>query len=388
MSDIELVKFGKDKANADAGFQSANVDRDTGAVTVKKPEPVPSTEDSIRSIASELAESRRGRPIAEDTHIAFVDKDPDAPKVAFTLEQAADVVKNAREVPNEANKQIDAFKDQETRDYIDNLRGDPTRAEREQAQATQAAKAAQHEDNLRAALEHMERKNAEERAAQIDNREAQVQRARMAQMADIGQLAPELHHMNDLGQLPQIIAAIEQRDPNRARAIKSKIATLSQLNRAAHATAQAKQQHANTEFQRYAKAEDAKFMAKHGRDADFRTVGAGVADILKSHGISPEEYARIASTPEGRFLRSSEAQSLLYSMSKAMSKPKTMADLQGKKVPPVVPTHIGFGSRAPTGAPAGAALNSRINKVLANTRGDSQVKALAKILAETRRGGR
>jgi hypothetical protein len=383
------VKFGRDAENAAGGYQSVNVDRDSGAVTPKKPEPVESTEDSIRNLAAELAESRRGQPIAEDTFIAFRDADEDAPKVAFTVEQAADVVKNAREqsIDTEANKQIEAFKDQETRDYIDNLRGDPTRQEREQNQAHQAAKAAQHEDNLRAALEHMERKNAEQRANEISNRELQLQRARNAQMADIGQLAPELHHMTDLAQLPQIIAAIEQRDGNRARAIKSKIANLAQLNRAAHATAQARQNHANTQFQSWAKQQDAAFMQKHGKDADFKEVGAGVAPMLQAHGINPEQFVRLASTPEGQFLRSAEAQSLLYSMSKAMQRPKSIADLAHKKAPQVVPNVLTPGTSAPRGAPVGAALNSRVNKAIANTRGDATVRALAKILAEKRRNG-
>jgi len=394
MIDADERKFGRDADNAAAGFKSVTVDADTGKVHDKAPQPDETENDTVRQMANELSAGRMGKPIATDTKIEFVDRDPEGPKAAFTLEQAADVVDATRKADIEQiDKRIEALRNQEIRDALDKNAGRPTDAERDAAIVAEdrrkADAARAHTELLQQVNQQIANHDAQVRAAQIDAAEQRIHGQRMAQLSAIANLAPELQNLSDMRQLPSAIAAIEQRSPQRAQALKAQINTLVQLNRQHAAVQNAKAQHANSQYEAWARQQDQAWIAKHGKDANFREIASSIGDVLQEHGIDPAEYVKLASTPQGAFLRSAQAQSLLFSMAKARGKAKSMADLQhkraGAQVPPVVrPGTTGPGVMAPV---TGAAREAQLNKIGKLT-GDAQVRALAELLASKRRGGR
>jgi hypothetical protein len=383
MIDENNLAFGREKAEQDAGFRPAGHVTDDGRIMDKPPEP-PKAEITIKEGAEEL--KRRTGQDAPITRVEVVDNDPERP-ISLTVEQAAKITADKRrEDAERIDKPIEEFKRQEVADAIDTERGVETQSQRI-ARVEQERKAERdHYELLQRAADGFQREDQAKRANDIDAAEQRIRGQQIGMVQTIAHLAPELNNIRDLSQLPTAIAALEQRDPNRARQVKAHFSTLTQLNRQQAAVQNAKQQHANTRFQSYAKAQDAEFMRRHSSDADFKQVAAGVVDVLKDHGISVDEFARLANTPEGSFLRDARVHSLLYAMSRSRGKARSAVDIKSKLVRDVPPV-VHPGTRNP-GPVTGAAHTATINKALSGLKGDAAVRAAAQLLANKRRGGR
>ena len=395
MSDEQ--KFGREAELESAGYTPLRyhgAGSDESPITERKAESETFGSDAsgLEKAATELDnQRRREQQEAPIRKTEWTGDDPDKPTAFADAETAAEALKLSRNKYAEENIEPEqAKRDQQLRDAIDRERGEPTKSEREQAVIAEDRRQAEHQENLQRAYDQIQADNARQKTAQIGQVEQTIHGQRMAVLSGIANLGPELSGLSDLNQLGTALATIESRDPQRGRALRTQIGTLVQLNRQHAAVQQAKQQHGNAEFKRWAKGQDDAFQAKHGRDANYRDVASNIGPMLREHGIDPVRVAQLMESPEGAFLRSAEAQSLLYSMAKARGKPtpeNIRERLAAKKAPAPVPAVIRPGTSAPR-QPAGAALLSQLNAKLKNATGDRAARIAADILANKRRASR
>ncbi|MBV9556359.1 MAG: hypothetical protein JO254_04725 [Pseudolabrys sp.] len=359
-----------------------------------KPEPQP--ELSEREAANAIAE--RHEPETPTLKTEW-HGDPDA---AFDLDTAHAVRQSshARSTDLKEPEREQAERDAELRDSIDRARGDKTDSER-QAEADAKVIAADRLEGERQELmrQIVERQAAEQTAQQ--NRALQLQQEEMGAriMGVAAQFSTEFPDIANLplDKIPAAFAALEARDPARARAFQARWQSAQQLYADAHRVHTARAQHESTQHASYVKAESEAFDRAIAKDPPVRrqAVFAGVTDLLKSSGIDPGAYANAARQggEMGRLLASNAVQSLLYNAAAAMvdarSRGGEVESLKSKlaklDVPPV--SRPGAASLPGGSRVSGAALQSKLNAALGKASGDAALKTATQLLL-ARRGGR
>jgi hypothetical protein len=382
----QTESFGRTKQLEEAGYTPLKFHGDTEA---------PAT-DGAELTEREAKDHIRSWPEPEPVILKTEFHDKDGEKVAFEdPKTAAEALIRAR--ARHAEEQVapaQAEQDDALARRIDAARGEPSEVQLQQTAAdTKAEKEADNkrwDDHLKAVRDQIEAQERAQHTQRLHNAEIEVQTRGMAVVAALKNDFPELNTLNNPGQIPTALAAIAAKNPARAQALVSRLQAADALVAQHKQITAAKQQHADSQFDRWSKAEDAKFRAKHSNDPNRPEVGGVLRDMLTQHGLA-DDFRDLASKPEGHFLRDSRVQDFLYSLAKQALEAKSLKSakdtIAAKRAAPVVPPVVRPGGTLPGGhrALSGAANASHLNKQLSKG-GEAGLRAAAQLLMQRRSG--
>ena len=344
--------------------------------------------------AQAIAERRQeDNPLVLET--TWTDKDPDKP-AAFDVDAAAELVKQSREKFAADNiEPAQDFADAELAEHIDRLQGRPTEsdiaAERWRAQQAAERQAAEH-------AELQQRILAQHQANQTRTADIEAETIRARGNAVVAQLTTEFPEIANLplNQIQSAVAAIEQRDPARARALVDRLRAVDAIYGQHKAAQQRQQQHATQAHAEYVKSQGQAFERTIANDPPARrqAVYNGVVQLLQQSGVDLQAFATATHDPSplGKLLASASVQRLLYTAAAAMIDGKSHSteaqQLRDKLLRDVPPVQRPGTSNPQSGRElAGAALNSKLNAQLSTLKGDAALKAATQLLL-SRRGAR
>jgi hypothetical protein len=318
-----------------------------------KPEPSFSSEtEGLRAAATELQERRateEREPIRREYRATETNERMPLEQTR-KLSEAADDLKNLREVEDAAASELAAMSLREKVDhFLAQGEQQPAASPAEQQPQQQQAEPAPQPESVEAvngvdpevarALENPKIRQA------INEQISHSEQARQQYMAALHQVSqiqaaaitrqfPELAGATQ-ETLPAILNAINVRDPARAQAIVSHLQSTSKQIEATNQQIRAEQQRAAQQaahqFQAYSKAEDSKFeeFEKTRPASEVKAVRGAVIDTLVNHyGVDKEELARMWAT--NPMLRAAPIQRLLYDITRFH-----IAQDGIKKAPPV-----------------------------------------------------
>jgi hypothetical protein len=300
------------------------------------PETFKSDTDGLRDAASELQERRatEGREPIRREYRATETNERMPLEQTRKLSEAADDLKNLREVEDAAASEFAAMS---LREKVDHFLQEQQQEQPQQQQPLQQQPQQQQEQlapqpesvepvngvdpEVAKALENPKIRQAINEQIQHSEQARQQYMAALHQVSQI-QAAAITHQFPELAgvtqeTLPAVLNAINSRDPARAQAIVNHLQSTSKQIEVTNQQIRAEQQHAAQQaahqFQAYSKAEDSKFedFEKTRPASEVKAVRDNVGKVLKDDfGIDPAALLRLYNSHPA--FRSAEAQKLLY----------------------------------------------------------------------------
>jgi hypothetical protein len=316
-----------------------------------------------------------------------------APETAFEdAATAAEVLKASRQryaaerVKPEQESRADEFAKR-----IDALRGEPS--EPQLSAQIEHDNAAAAETERQRIMADINARAVAEQGAKIDTAQQRIADRRSVLIATLAADFPELDALSP-EQIPTALAALEQRNPQRAQQFNQRVAVVQQLRQVHDQVTQRKAAHENQQFTHWGNVQDQNFEQQIAKETAERrqAVKGEVVNVLQDYGMSPQRFIQLASSLEGGFLRQANVQRLLYDLaaSRLDGKRNAMArkELERKVVPPNVPpvARPGTSQASYTRTNADGLNARRLAGKLANSTGELALRAAADLLTARRKG--
>lgn len=322
---------GREALERDAGY----IPYDDGS---KKAEP----EGDVKELAAELTDRREELSGPESAIKTYSVLDDLPENTSFTPEQMGKLLADARSAEAEAAEQAEI---ERTRKEVDALRGETPEAEAPKPAETAADQPAEpvqpgdidpevakalENPKIKAALDQHISAAESTRQQYVASIEAATQ---IAQTAFISQF-PEFAGIPE-DQRGQALATMQQQDPERFARIAAAVQSSAQLFEAQKAAHEWQHQQKQAEFQKYAKAEDARFetMIKGETPETMRAVEKEIIAAIGEYGGDAAQFFEQFKSSD--FLRNATVQRMMVDAAKYRLLSKAKATVLSRPLPPV-----------------------------------------------------